>query len=100
VFDILKLGTDDLRNRPLLQRRRALHQHIEPVPCVKIIEHIETHGEPLFHTIVDGDHEGIVAKRIDAPYRAGPRKENWPKIKNRDYSRRAAVEWMGLMPRR
>jgi len=39
---------------------------------INIIEHIETHGEPLFHAIVNGDHEGIVAKRMDAPYRAGP----------------------------
>jgi ATP-dependent DNA ligase len=32
---------------------------------INIIEHIETHGEPLFHAIVNGDHEGIVAKRMD-----------------------------------
>jgi len=35
-----------------------------------------------------------VAKRVDAPYRAG-RQHVWVKIKNRDYSRRAAVEWQG-----
>jgi len=91
VFDLLQLGSDDLRARPLLERRRALHQHIEPLPGVKIIEHIETHGEPLFHAIVDGDHEGIVAKRFKAPYRAGPRND-WLKIKNRAYSRRGAAD--------
>jgi ATP-dependent DNA ligase len=48
----------------------------------------------LFRAIVDGDHEGIVAKRMDAPYRAGPHNA-WLKIKNRDYSRRGAVEWRG-----
>jgi len=36
---------------------------------------------------------GIVAKRVYAPY-AG-RQPVWVKIKNRDYSRRAAVEWQG-----
>jgi len=55
---------------------------------------IDTHGEALFHAIVDGDHEGIVAKRADAPYRAGPSRA-WLKIKNREYSRRGAVEWRG-----
>lgn len=63
VFDLLQIGDDDLRALPLFERRMRLHQHIQPVPGIKIIEHIETHGEPLFHAIVDGDHEGIVAKR-------------------------------------
>ena len=94
VFDLLQIGNEDLRALPLFERRQLLHQHIEPVPGIKIIEHIETHGEPLFHAIVDGDHEGIVAKRIDAPYRAGSRKA-WLKVKNRAYSRRGAVEWHG-----
>jgi ATP-dependent DNA ligase len=48
----------------------------------------------LFHAIALEDHEGIVAKRADAPYRAG-RQPAWVKIKNRNYSRRAAVEWQG-----
>jgi len=41
--------------------------------------------------IHDGEMKGIVAKRVDAPYRAG-RQPAWVKIKNRDCSRRAAVE--------
>ncbi len=76
---------------PLLERRKALHAAIPAMRGVKVIEHLETHGEALFRAIVDGDHEGIVAKRMDAPYRAGPHNA-WLKIKNRDYSRRGAVE--------
>ena len=48
----------------------------------------------VFHVIVEHDHEGIVAKRIDAPYRAG-RQSTWVKIKNRAYSSRDAVVWHG-----
>ena len=48
----------------------------------------------LFHAIAAQDFEGIVAKRVDAPYKAG-RQPVWLKIKNRAYSRRAAVEWQG-----
>jgi bifunctional non-homologous end joining protein LigD len=59
-----------------------------------VIEHVETHGEALFRAIVDGDREGIVAKRVDAPYRAGAHNA-WLKIKNKGYSRRAAIEWHG-----
>jgi len=31
-----------------------------------------------FHAIVDGEHEGIVGKRLDAPYRAG-KSPSWVK---------------------
>ena len=94
LFDVLELDGLDLRHEPLLERRTALHAAIPAVRGVKIIEHLETHGDPLFRAIVDGDHEGIVAKRGDAPYPAGPHNA-WLKIKNRDYSRRGAVEWHG-----
>ena len=94
AFDLLRIGDDELRALPLFERRQRLHQHIEPAPGIKIIEHIETHGEPLFRAIVDGDHEGIVAKQIDARYRASPHNA-WLKIKNRAYPRREAVEWHG-----
>jgi ATP-dependent DNA ligase len=41
---------------------------------------------------VEQDHEGIVAKRLDALYRAG-RQPNWVKTKNQRYSRREALKW-------
>ena len=44
----------------------------------------------LFAAMYADDHEGIVAKRLDAPYRADKRPE-WAKVKNRDYSRRETV---------
>jgi bifunctional non-homologous end joining protein LigD len=94
VFDVLELDGEDLRERPLFERREALHAHVAPMRGLQIIEHIETHGEALFRAIAAGDHEGIVAKRLDAPYRAG-RHPSWIKIKNREYSRRGAVEWQG-----
>jgi bifunctional non-homologous end joining protein LigD len=94
VFDILEVDGDDLRALPLFERRRALHAQIVPIPGIQIVEHEETHGEALFHAIAEGDHEGIVAQRADAPYRAGP-SSAWLKIKNREYARRGAVEWQG-----
>jgi ATP-dependent DNA ligase len=32
---------------------------------------VPTHGEALFREIVEHAQEGIAAKRVDAPYRAG-----------------------------
>ena len=86
IFDLLELAGKDLRARPLLERRRALRAAIGPTRGVQVIEHVETHGEALFRAIVDGDHEGIAAKRADAPYRAGAHNV-WLKIKNRECSR-------------
>lgn len=79
---------------PLLNRRHAVHRFGSPRPGIQAIEYIETHGEALFGEIVRHDQEGIVEKRLDAPYRAS-RQPTWLKIKNKDYSRRAAVEWQG-----
>ena len=61
---------------------------------VQIIEHVETQARRCSGRLSTATHEGIVAKRMDAPYRAGPR-NTWLKIKNRNYSRRGAVEWHG-----
>ena len=64
------------------------------MPGIQPIQYIEAHGEALFHEIARHDREGIVAKRLDAPYPAG-RESSWLKIKHKDYSRRGAV---GLCP--
>ena len=49
VFDILEAVGEDLRALPLLDRRQALREHIEPGSLLQLIEHVETHGETLFH---------------------------------------------------
>jgi len=92
LFDILSLDGDDIRGRSLAERRSVLEWFGLPGESLQVAQSIETHGEALFREIVRHDQEGIVAKRLEAPYRAG-RQATWVKIKNRDYSRRGAVEW-------
>ena len=92
VFDFLELDGEDLRSRPLSERRDVLHWYGMPARGLQAIEYVETEGEALFREIARHDQEGIVAKRLDAPYRAG-RQPTWLKIKNADYSRRGAIEW-------
>jgi len=48
---------------------------------IQYVEHAEGHGERLFDAVCKLSLEGIVSKRLDAPYRSGPSK-NWIKIKN------------------
>ena len=45
------------------------------------MEHAEGHGEKMFAAVCDLGLEGIVSKRIDAPYRSGPAR-SWLKTKN------------------
>ena len=59
-----------------------------------MIQSVVREGEAPFALACDQGQEGIVAKRLDSPYRAG-RCTRWLKIKNRDYSRREALQWHG-----
>lgn len=94
LFDVLELNGGDVRNLPLRERKEWLGNSVEHMNFIQVIESLETDGETLFAAAVDQDQEGIVAKRLDAPYRAG-RQESWVKIKNKAYSRQAAVVWQG-----
>ena len=99
VFDILEADGSDARHLSLSERRSLLRRYLEPGPGLQVVEHVHMHGEALFRAIVAHVQEGVVAKRIDAPYRAD-RQPTWIKVKNRDYSRREAIEWQGDSRRR
>lgn len=49
--------------------RWGASSHRAPSRCSH--QHVEHHGEAPFRAIAADDHEGNVAKRADAPYRAG-----------------------------
>lgn len=69
--------------------RWGASSHRAPSRCSH--QHVEHHGEAPFRAIAADDHEGNVAKRADAPT-ALAAQPAWVKIKNKNYSRRAAVE--------
>ena len=87
VFDLLWLDGEDLREWPLIERKKALQKIISKQPSSRILyaEHIEARGEDLFSLTVDRDLEGIVAKWKRGAYREGDR-TSWVKIRNRHYS--------------
>jgi ATP-dependent DNA ligase len=83
-----------MRSSPLLERKAWLAENVEPCAGLQLIEGVETHGEALFALAIEQDFEGIVAKRLDAPYSAGQH-GSWLKIKNHAYSRPEALMWHG-----
>jgi bifunctional non-homologous end joining protein LigD len=48
---------------------------------IQYVEHAEGHGDRMFVAACDLGLEGIVSKKLNAPYRSGPSK-NWLKIKS------------------
>jgi bifunctional non-homologous end joining protein LigD len=85
AFDLLWLDGHDLRNLPLLERKRRLRAIVPPQPSLLLyVEHVIETGSTLFEAVCANDLEGIVAKLARAPYTPGA--TTWVKVKNPAYS--------------
>src|SRR6516164_3422262 len=86
AFDLLWLNGEDLRTKPLLERKKTLRALIHSSKCTRILyaQHIERFGRRFFKEICGRDLEGIVAKRKLSIYKNDG--ISWIKIKNRSYS--------------
>jgi bifunctional non-homologous end joining protein LigD len=79
----LALDGQDLRARPLEERRELLQRLLRDASAVGIefSDHATGDGERMFHAACRMGLEGIVAKRRDSRYSSG-RSRHWLKIKN------------------
>jgi bifunctional non-homologous end joining protein LigD len=80
LFDLLELDGDDLRPRPLRERKRVLRQVIAWGGRIRFVPHRVEDGLGAYRHACAHGWEGIVAKRADSPYRPG-RSRDWLKIK-------------------
>jgi bifunctional non-homologous end joining protein LigD len=71
AFDILNQNGHELRERPLLDRKRVLHKTVTPSGRVLHPQHIDTIGTALYERAWQLDLEGIVAKWKHAPVHVG-----------------------------
>jgi bifunctional non-homologous end joining protein LigD len=103
AFDLLYLDGFDLREAPLIERKRLLRElTAEQAPAILYVEHIAGDGEAVYRHACRIGVEGIVSKHRDAPYRSG-RQESWIKlkcIKSDTFPIVAFVEKLGAKPRR
>jgi bifunctional non-homologous end joining protein LigD len=82
VFDLLSIGDRDLRSLPLVTRKQLLTSLVRSKGLVRTLDHALDDGRPLFALCEQHDLEGVIAKRANGPYRAGPtRSGDWLKIK-------------------
>ena len=80
IFDVLWAGDRDMRPLPLRQRKQTLRGLLTFAGPLQFTEHIDTDGEAYFRQACASGWEGVIAKRADAPYRAG-RTKDWLKFK-------------------
>jgi bifunctional non-homologous end joining protein LigD len=84
AFDLLFAGGEDLRGLPLDERKARLKQLLasRKGKLIKYVEHFEASGDAVLESAEKLLLEGIISKKLDAPYRSG-RSENWTKAKVR-----------------
>ncbi|MEO0258524.1 MAG: ATP-dependent DNA ligase [candidate division WOR-3 bacterium] len=85
AFDILYSDGEDITSLPYLRRRNKLEEVIKEGDKIFVTKNIITNDpkeiQVFFEECITEGLEGIVAKRLDAPYQAGVRNFNWIKLK-------------------
>ncbi len=85
AFDLLFEDENDLRNEPLSKRKARLEALLAAHAAgghIQFVNHFEMSGDAVLQSARRLSLEGIVSKRLDAPYRSG-RTEQWTKAKCR-----------------
>ncbi|RUT34456.1 DNA ligase D [Arsenicitalea aurantiaca] len=83
AFDLLEADGEDLTRLPLTERKARLEALLGTIGRdaeIQYSEHVTGNGRKVLDTICREGHEGIIAKKADAPYRS-ERTRGWLKIK-------------------
>ncbi len=82
VFDCLNIDGKDIKDIPLIQRKKLLKKIILPKSIIKYCDHVMEKGKDFFSAIIQNDLEGMMAKKKDSLYSPGVRTNQWLKIKH------------------
>jgi len=82
VFDLMRLGSDDLTSLPYDERRARLAEAVAPSAGLLVPESFAD-GAALLEATRERGLEGVVAKRRSSPYRPGVRSDDWVKVPHR-----------------
>ena len=83
AFDLLELDGEDLKSKPLLERKAILHKLLRTLPegsVIKYSEHVRGSGRQVLDAMCKNGGEGIISKKANSPYR-GVRTMSWLKVK-------------------
>jgi bifunctional non-homologous end joining protein LigD len=82
VFDLLSLDGEDLLERPYAERRERLDALAPAGHRWVTTPWFRGGGARVQAAGLENELEGIVAKKLDSPYRPGVRSPEWRKVKN------------------
>jgi len=85
AFDLLFAESLDFRRLPLGERKERLKELLEgrkTTSQIRYVEHFVSGGDAVLQSACKLELEGVVSKKLDAPYRSG-RTESWTKSKCR-----------------
>lgn len=71
ALDLLHFEDYDLRPLPTLERKAALRGLLPPLAHVLFTDHVLGRGEDLAAAVRAAGLAGLIAKRVEAPYRSG-----------------------------
>jgi bifunctional non-homologous end joining protein LigD len=82
AFDLLSLDGEDLASLPQIERKARLERLLagRESEALRFSQHVVGHGAEAHAHACKAGGEGIVSKRLDAPYRSA-RTRSWVKIK-------------------
>jgi bifunctional non-homologous end joining protein LigD len=81
VFDVLFAGGKDIRDKPLLERKKILRALLPRDLLLRYSEHIAEFGTREFVKAQRAHEEGVIAKRAAGLYYSGKRTREWLKFK-------------------
>lgn len=83
AFDLLYAAGEDLTDLPLSERKARLKALLpEDGDRIRYVEHFQSGGEAVLQSACRMSLEGVVSKKLDAPYRSG-KPGTWTKAKCR-----------------
>ena len=99
AFDALFIAGEDLRGLPLRERKTRLKALLDKTgknlgARIRYVDHFETAGDAVLQSACRMSLEGIVSKKLDAPYRSD-RSETWLKSKCRGGHEVVIGGWTG-----
>ncbi|GGD31290.1 DNA ligase D [Croceicoccus pelagius] len=81
AFDLVELDGEDLTPRTNIERKERLEALLSDAALpIHVADHVIGAGEKLYETMCGAGQEGIISKKIDAPYRSS-RTKAWVKVK-------------------
>ena len=83
AFDLLHANGEDLMGQPLSDRKNRLKALLPPNgDRIRYVEHFTNGGQAVLQSACRMSLEGVISKRLDAPYRSG-KGATWTKAKCR-----------------